>query len=161
MDTDSDLVVTWREYLTAKVRLLVFTTRQVDGDFAVSNLEEATFGSLTADTNAIIFYDVNNDGVVNETEYVSALLDIKYYNSLLINSAAAIPTSQAYLDLQPYDRNNITIRWLDADADGDITLAEYMDAVGQNSLWNLEYTRLRSYEIQITQYQWVNVQGGT
>lgn len=93
MDTDSDLVVTWREYLTAKVRLLVFTTRQVDGDFAVSNLEEATFGSLTADTNAIIFYDVNNDGVVNETEYVSALLDIKYYNSLLINSAAAIPTS--------------------------------------------------------------------
>lgn len=39
MDTDSDLVVTWREYLTAKVRLLVFTTRQVDGDFAVSNLE--------------------------------------------------------------------------------------------------------------------------
>jgi len=86
MDTVFNLVVKWREFLTAKVRLLVFTTRQVDGDFAVSNLEEATFGSLAADTNAIIFYDVNNDGVVNETEYVSALLDIKYYNSLLIDS---------------------------------------------------------------------------
>lgn len=93
MDTDSDLVVTWREFLTSKVRLLVFTTRQVEGDFAVSNLQEETFGSLTADTNAIIFYDVNNDGVVNETEYVSALLDIKYYNSLLTNSATAIPNA--------------------------------------------------------------------
>jgi len=36
-----------------------------------------------------------------------------------------------------------------------------MDAVGQNALWDLEYTRLRSYEIEITEYQWVNVQGGT
>lgn len=41
--------------------------------------------------------------------------------------------------------------------DGAITLIEYESTLGQEQKWLLEYTGLRSYESEITNYQWFNI----
>jgi len=75
-----------------------------------------------------------------------------YFNQIS-QDAEVIPTAIAYQDFgDDYSMRNYTMKWFDINNDGEITLDEYKKTEGQKQKWALEYTELRSYKAEVTNY---------
>ena len=136
----------------------------VDGLYSSTNLNSDRYGNIDDTNDQYYFYDRDNDGYINETEYVSALMDEIVFQIYLEESeqATEIPVEFAFLEFPvEYNEQNMTINWFDVDGNGGISIEEYRSTVGQEIKWNLDYTELRSYENEITSYQWFNILSGT
>lgn len=59
-----------------------------------------------------------------------------------------------------YKEQNMTINWFDVDGNGGISIDELRTTIGQEIKWKLDYIELRSYEDEITSYQWFNILAG-
>jgi len=59
-----------------------------------------------------------------------------------------------------YNEQNMTINWFDVDGNGGISIDELRTTIGQEIKWKLDYIELRSYEDEITSYQWFNILAG-
>jgi len=65
MDVDKDEIVSWPEFLEAKIELISFNSLMVDGYYSADNLDSERYGSITEDNDAYFFFDRDNDSYIN------------------------------------------------------------------------------------------------
>lgn len=75
MNVDQDEYVSWIEFLNAKIQLINFNNEMVDGLYTSQNLNSDRYGNIDDTNDQYYFYDRDNNGYINETEYISALMD--------------------------------------------------------------------------------------
>lgn len=75
MNVDQDEYVSWIEFLNAKIQLINFNNEMVDGLYSSQNLNSDRYGNIDDTNDQYYFYDRDNNGYINETEYISALMD--------------------------------------------------------------------------------------
>lgn len=75
MNVDADEYVSWIEFLNAKIQLINFNNQMVDGLYSSQNLNSDRYGNIDDTNDQYYFYDRDNNGYINETEYISALMD--------------------------------------------------------------------------------------